>query len=252
MFIDTHCHLFAEVFSENFNLVIEEAKGAGVNKVICPGLDEVTSQKSVRMAKEYPEYIFSSAGIHPSYREKEDLTFLIDLAKNRQIVAIGEIGIDLYHFDDETLQSQIDLFEKQLEIAKKYDLPAIVHGRKAYRQILDVPKIKELKGVIHSFEDDYGTAKKFLDNGWMISFTGLITYNKYNWLRDVVAKLPLDRIMIETDSPYLLPESLKKQAGFNSPKNVIQIAETIAGLKQVTLEVVANTTTKNAEDFFKI
>lgn len=251
-FIDTHSHLFIDPLSKNLDLVIEEAALAGVKKIVCPGVDCETSIKSTEIAKSYPGKIFAAIGVHPSHREDIDLNFISDFARDKSVVAIGEIGIDLYHFEDTTKSAQQRLFEGQLEIAKNHQLPVIVHGRQAYDEVLQVPMTKDVKGVIHSFEADYQTAKKFLDIGWMISFTGLITYKNYDWLREAVSKIPLDSIMIETDAPYLLPESLKGIEKRNSPKNVVEIAMILSQIKQVSIDKIAATTTKNAEEFFKI
>lgn len=251
-FIDTHAHLFLNPLGENLDLVLEDANSAGVTKIICPGVDHETSLRSLEIAKNYPNQVFAAIGIHPGHREDISLNFVADFANDESVVAIGEIGIDLFHFDKSTLSKQRNLFESQLGIAKNHELPVIVHGRQAYGEVLQVPMTKDVKGVIHSFEADYQTAKKFLDIGWMISFTGLITYKNYDWLREVVGKIPLDSIMIETDAPYLLPESLKGSEKRNSPKNVVEIAMILSQIKQVSIDKIAATTTKNAEEFFKI
>ncbi len=252
-FIDTHSHLFAEQFEKNLDLIISDALSGGVEKIICPSLNQETSLKAIEIVKKYPEQVFAGGGIHPiDGKADESLNFLEGLASTGQIVAIGEVGIDLHHLDKATLKTQQDLFFAQLEIAKKYSLPAIVHGRSAYKEVLETPEASQVKAVIHSFEANYDIAKQFLDKGWMISVTALITYKQNDWLRDAVAKLPLDRIMIETDAPYLTPQSKRGIDKFNTPQNVVEVAKELARIQGISLDTVAHITTENAENFFNI
>lgn len=252
-FIDTHAHLFSAQFNKNLDLIITDALSSGVTKIICPGLNQETSLKSIEISKKYPGQIFAGAGIHPIDGENDkSLDFLEDLASTRQIIAVGEVGLDLYHGSESTLRAQQDLFSSQIEIAKKYNLPIITHGRRAYKEVLEMPQINKVKGVIHSFEADYDIAKQFLDKGWMISLTALITYSQNDWLRDTVAKLPLDRIMLETDAPYLTPQSKRGVDKFNTPQNVVEIAKELARIHSISLDTVAHITTENAENFFNI
>lgn len=252
-FIDTHAHLFSKQLDESLDLILTDAFSGGVEKIICPGLNEETSLKAVEIAKRYPGQVFAGAGIHPIDGEgNKSLDFLEDLASKKQIIAVGEVGLDLYHGSEATLGAQQDLFAAQVEIAKKYDLPIIAHGRSAYREVLEMSKIDKVKGVIHSFEADYDIAKQFLDIGWMISLTGLVTYSQNDWLRDTVQKLPLDRIMLETDAPYLTPQSKRGIDKFNTPQNVVEVVKELARILGVSLDTIAHTTTENAEEFFRI
>jgi TatD DNase family protein len=178
------------------------------------------------------------------------------LAKSPKVVAIGEIGLD-YHYlpqerSEELKTKQKEVFLKQVDLAQELNLPIIIHCRDAYGDLLEViqklPKIP--CGVLHCFADNYETAKRFLDLGFMISFTGIITYPKASIVREVAKKIPLERIMIETDCPYLAPQAVRGKR--NEPIYVKYVAEEIARLKGLDFDEVAKTTTENAIKFFKL
>ncbi|MCA9388140.1 TatD family hydrolase [Candidatus Berkelbacteria bacterium] len=265
--IDTHTHLNDQNFSLPIEQTIKNAQANGVEKIIVPGVDLESSHRAITLAEKY-EQIYAAIGIHPHdvLMTDHDLDqAIIDIRKLAQgsdrVVAIGEVGIDYHHHDSAgTGAVQREAFVRQLLLAIELDLPAIVHGRKAYDEVVGVIKdFPGSRGVVHSFEADYEVAKKILDAGWLISLTALITYDGYNWLREVVAKLPLDRLMVETDSPYLPPKIVKtndshlgSRGRTNEPANVKLVAEQLATIKKISVEEVAETTTQTAQAFFKL
>lgn len=267
--IDTHAHLNDQNFSLPIKQALVSATQSGVEQIIVPGVDLESSHRAVALAQEHPE-LYAAVGIHPHdvLMADHDLDqALVDIRKlaqtSERVVAIGEIGIDYHHHQrEETGARQRDAFVRQLLLAIELDLPAIVHGRKAYDDVVGVIKdFPGSRGVVHSFEVDYQTAKKILDAGWLISLTALITYDGYDWLREVVKKLPLDRLMVETDSPYLPPKIIENKTTSgkkgsrgrtNQPSNVKLIAEKLAEIKKVSFAEVANTTTDLATGFFAL
>lgn len=258
--IDSHCHI--SHLKKGQQEVIDRAFKAGVTKfvnVTCQ-LDEF--QPSLDLAKKH-DFIWSTAGLHPTMLTDDmerDLKVMRELAGNeKKIVAIGEIGLDYYH-DKFPHDLQEAFFVEQLKIARELSLPAIIHLRSSkhpggneavFEDALSIlEREKFSNGVAHCFSGNMIEAEKILDLGLMISFTGIITYRNNDSLREVVKMVPLDRMMLETDSPYLTIESKKGQAG--EPADVKLIAEAVAQIKNVPLAEVARITTANAERFFGI
>ena len=258
--IDTHCHI--SHLKKGQKAVIGRAFEAKVEKFInvaCK-LDEL--QPSLDLAKKY-DFIWSTAGIHPTMltdNMEKDLAIVRGFVANEEkVVAIGEIGLDYYH-DKFPHDRQEAFFVAQLDIARELGLPAIIHLRSSKNPggneevFVDALRILEREdfsnGVAHCFSGNMIEAEKLLDLGLMISFTGIITYQNNESLREVVKMVPLDRMMLETDSPYLTIESKKGQPG--EPADVKVIAETVARVKDVPYEEVARMTTANAERFFGI
>lgn len=257
---DTHCHI--SHLKKGQKAVIDRAFEAGVTKfvnVVCQ-LSEL--QPSLELAKQY-DFIWSTAGIHPTMltdKLEEDLGKVRELAADEdKIVAIGEIGLDYYH-DKFPHGQQEAFFVAQLDIARQLGLPAIIHLRSSKNPggneevFIDAVRILEREkfsnGVAHCFSGNLIEAEKILDLGLMISFTGIITYENNDLLREVVKMVPLDRMMLETDSPYLTVESRKGRPG--EPADVRVIAEKVAEVKGVPFEEVVRMTTANAERFFGI
>ena len=258
--IDSHCHI--SHFKEGQQAVIDRAFEAGVTKFVSVACQMSELQPSLELAKKY-DFIWSTAGMHPTMltdKLEEDLGKVRELAASEEkVVAIGEIGLDYYH-DKFPHGQQEAFFVAQLDIARQLDLPAIIHLRSSKNPgdneevFVDAIRILERKrfsnGVAHCFSGNIIEAEKILDLGLMISFTGIITYERNEELRKVVKMVPLDRMMLETDSPYLTVEARKCQAG--EPADVKTIAEKVAEVKGVPFEEVARMTTTNAERFFKI
>lgn len=245
MLVDTHCHLFKEYY-DNFDLIIKNAKDLGVYKYISAACDDETMDEMIELAHKF-ENIYICVGIHPE-NVNNDTKHLEELLINKdsKIVAIGEIGLD-YYYGKESKELQIDLFCKQLELAQKYDLPIVVHSREATLDTIECLKKYKVRGVIHCFSGSLDTAKIYIKMGFYIGVGGVMTF-KNSKIKEVIKEIPLDKILLETDSPYLAPVPFRGTA--NEPKNIKYIAEFLSELKEIPFENVVNQTTKNAEDIF--
>lgn len=276
MLIDTHAHLNFAAFKDDIDEVAQRIIDEGI-KVINVGSQLSTSQRAVELAEKYPNYFYASVGLHPVHLfdidyDESEINFKTrredfiaekyeELARNPKVVAIGETGIDYFHMPagvsiKELENKQRWIFLKELQLAKKLRLPVIFHCRgskdnpdKAYKDMLKVLKdFGYFRGVIHCFSADYEIAKQFLNLGFLISFTGIITYPKTDPLAAVVKKVPLDRIMVETDAPYLAPQIVRGKR--NEPRFVRYVADRVAEIKSLEYEEVEETTTRNAVEFF--
>lgn len=255
MHIDTHAHLTFPEFQADLPEVINRAKAAGVEAIVNIALDEPAILASLKLAEEYPDYIFTGLGLHPHDAKEwqiESYEKLKAFAKNKSVVAIGEMGLD-YHYNLSPADVQKEVFRQQLRLAQELDLPAIIHSREAVNDtliILHEENQGKLKGVLHCFCGEMELAEKALALGLMVSFTGNITFPKADKVRQAAKALPLEKIMIETDCPFLAPQTKRGQR--NEPAYVVSVAEKIAELKGLSIEEVARTTTLNARRFFKI
>lgn len=252
MFIDTHAHLDFPEFNNDREEVIQRSKETGIDYIINIGSTLKSSQASVELARKY-EFIYAAVGVHPhdadSFDEKIFLA-LNELAKEKKVVAIGEIGLDYYR-NYSKVDKQKDLFTSLCRLGKDYNLPLVIHTRLAEIDTLEILKgIMPLRCVVHCFSGNEDFLKECLDLGFLISFTCNVTYKKADNLKKVVKAAPLDRILLETDAPYLSPEGLR--GGRNEPLNVKILAQTIAQIKEMDLKEVADATTKNAKEFFKL
>lgn len=259
--IDTHCHLSHFKKAEQ-KAVIERAQKANVTKLITVActLDEVG--ECIPLTDKY-DFIWTTAGVHPTQLPaniEHELERVFEYAKNEEkIVAIGEIGLDYYH-DTAEHELQAEFFIGQLNISKQLNKPAIIHCRggknpgeneQAFIDLVQILEREEFKnGVVHCFSGNRVEAGRLLDMGLMLSFTGIITYKNNEELQEVISDTPLDKIMLETDSPYIAIEG--KQGGPGEPAYVADIAKAIADIKNVPIEEVIRITTTNAERFFKI
>jgi len=242
--IDTHCHLYDQKLINNLDEIITNAKNANIAKMICIGDSIKTSKQSIKISEQYKQ-IYASFGIHPHEAKKASNLYLDTIKKNSshaKVVAIGEIGLD-YHYNFSEPKIQKLIFREQLELAKELDLPVVVHCRDADEDLYNViSESKHSKGVIHCFASDVNFAKKIIDLGYYISFTGMITFVKN--LESVIKEIDLKHILIETDSPYLAPVPYRGKT--NQPAYVIQVAEKISNIKKISVQEIDNTTTKNA------
>lgn len=256
MLIDSHAHIQGSEFSADVEQVIRRASEADVKKIIVVGGagDLSSNDAALELAKSFPG-LFATVGMHPhDAKEVDEEAFqrMEALARNPKVVAVGETGLDFY-YDHSPRQVQIELFCRFIQMARETGLPLVVHDREAHREIADLLRREgkgDLQGVIHCFTGDYEAAKEFLDLGFYLSFTGIVTFKNADPLRDVVRRLPLERILIETDSPYLAPVPYRGKR--NEPAFVRFVAETIARVRGVPLQEVAETTTRNARDLFGI
>jgi TatD DNase family protein len=252
--IDAHCHLTYEPFAD-IDAVLKRSKDAGVTGWITIGTDLADSQKAVELAGRF-ENMFTAVAIHPHNAKSADLSTIAqikELAQNKKVVAIGETGLDL-HYDFSTPQQQQDSFLRHLEIAKELNLPVVIHSRKAFDETMEILEAHKsgLKGLVfHCYSGDVRQAKMILDKGWYISLTGVVTFKNAETTREVAKYVPLDRLMIETDAPYLSPEPMRKQK-VNEPALLIHTARFIAGLRGMDFTKFAEAVTATTTQFFSL
>ncbi|ROS00053.1 TatD DNase family protein [Sinobacterium caligoides] len=247
--IDSHCHLDRlnlDGYSDGIEGVIARAEQQGVNRMLCVGIDAENSETCLEIATKYPQVV-ASVGIHPlSVKGKDDRFDLIEkMASSNRIVAIGETGLDFF-YDKENHACQQESFVHHLELARKLQKPVIVHTRDARTETIELIKAhgcRDSAGVLHCFTEDIVMAKQALELNYYISISGIITFNNAEALRDVVKQLPLDRLLIETDSPYLAPVPHRGKP--NEPQYVRLVAEYIAKLLDISTEELARKTTEN-------
>ena len=254
MYIDTHAHLNFEAFKDDYKNAIRRAFDANVKGIINVGSNLETSEKALRIAREYlNEDIYAAIGLHPIHVKDEEFNYnkFLELARDSKVVAIGETGADLYH-DKNTIEIQRDVFEKSLRIATQVKKPVIIHCREGEEYIQAwFTGIKNLpKGVFHCFSGNQEFADFVLSMGFYISFTGIITFSKSPKVLDVVKHIPLEKILIETDCPYLTPEPYRGKQ--NEPAYVVEVAKKIAEIKNIPLEEVETATTLTAKELFGI
>ncbi|MGD1042688.1 MAG: TatD family hydrolase [Sedimentisphaerales bacterium] len=252
--IDAHCHLTYEPFAD-IDAVLKRSTNAGVTGWITIGTDLADSKKAVELAGRF-ENMFTAVAIHPHNAKSADQSTIAQikgLAQNKKVVAIGETGLDL-HYDFSTPRQQQDSFARHLEIAKELNLPVVIHSREAFDETMKILEAHEsgLKGVVfHCYSGDVRQAKIVLDKGWYISLTGMVTFKNAETTREVAKYVPLDRLMIETDAPYLSPEPMRKQK-VNEPALLIHTARFIAGIRGMELAKFAEAVTNTTKQFFAI
>jgi len=256
MLIDTHAHLDDESFDAIRGEVVDRAQAAGVSKMICVGTTLAASEKCVRLADEYPA-MYAAVGIQPNYvsqAEQGDWDSIVALAKSgsRKIVALGETGLDRY-WDYAPFDLQQDYFDRHLRLSQSLELPFIVHMRDCGDDIVamltEARSRGPLLGVMHSFTGEKSLAKECLELGMYISFAGMATFKKSHDLRAVAATIPSDRILVETDAPYLSPHPKRGQRP-NEPALMVHTAECLAKARGETIEAFAANSTKNAQALF--
>ena len=249
MFTDTHCHLYSEYY-EDIGLIIDKSKENNVNRWINNGCDNKTNKEVIKLLN-LNNNMYGAIGIHPenidSYKD-EDISFVEKNVSNKKILAIGEIGLD-YHYTKDNRDKQINLFESQLLIAEKNNIPVIIHSRDATQDTINIIKKYKVNGVIHSFSGSLETAKEYIKLGFLLGINGVITF-KNSKLKEVIKEISLDNIVLETDSPYLSPEPYRGKQ--NNPSNIINIAKYICNLKNITLEELCEITNNNIKRIFNI
>ncbi|AZR74425.1 hydrolase TatD [Anoxybacter fermentans] len=254
MLIDTHAHLDFPKFKNDQAEVIQRAKEAGIEYIFNIGADERSSKASVALARKYPQ-IYAAVGVHP--HDAKDVTgdtlrLLRDLAQEKKVRAIGEIGLD-YHYDFSPRDIQQRVFRAQLRLAHELKLPVIIHSREADEdtmRILKEEEVDKLGGIMHCFAGDLKMAEECLKLNLKLAFGGVITFPNAKTAREVVKAIPLEHLLLETDSPYLTPVPYRGKR--NEPAYVRYVAEKVAKIKGVELEEVAQVTTRTAKEIFKI
>ena len=252
--IDTHAHLYLEEFDNDFDATINRAIAAGIDKFILPAIDKSTFEKMMLAQERYPQSIFTAIGQHPTSVEektyKQELDFVEKNISKFPFVAIGEIGIDCY-WTTENIVAQRKVFERQLEIAAEYNLPVIIHARNSFDEIfaiLDKRNDLNTRGVFHAFSGDINDYEKIKSyKNFYFGLGGIITF-KNSGITPVVEKMSLDEIILETDSPYLTPTPFRGKR--NESANLVLIAQKIAEIKNINIEMVARQTTENAQNLF--
>jgi len=260
MLVDTHCHINFDSYDEDREAIFERAANVGVTTIIIPSVDLATSRAIIKLTKEH-EGLYGAVGIHPNSTadfNDEMLSEIEAMSHTPKIVAIGEIGLD-YHWRESPKETQWKSFEAQLNLAKKLELPVIIHNREASEDVMSIldewvkdlpPKIKERPGVMHSFSAPEAIAEQALAAGFYLGFTGPITYKNADQLRHIAAKIPLDRMLVETDGPFLTP--VPHRGKRNEPSYIPLIVERLANLRQMSVEAFGSATTENAYRLFEM
>ena len=248
MYIDTHCHVFSEYY-DDIERVIRECKENNVNRIIVNGCDMKSNKEVIELVNKY-DIIYGAIGFHPTELDNfsdDDFSFLESNINNSKIVAVGEIGLD-YHYDNTDREKQINVFRKQLDIAKKYNKPIIVHSRDSIQDTYNILKEYNLRGSIHCFSGSVEMAREFIKLGYKLGIGGIITYKNAKTIKEVVKDTDMTYILLETDSPYLTPNPYRGQD--NSPKYIPIIADEIASIKGTSSLEITSVTTANAEGIF--
>ncbi|MGE7609906.1 TatD family hydrolase [Peribacillus frigoritolerans] len=254
MLFDTHVHVNAEQFNEDLEDVIERAKEAGVDNMVVVGFDRPTIIRAMELIETY-DFMYAAVGWHPVDAidmTEDDLQWIEELSNHPKVVAIGEMGLD-YHWDKSPKDVQMEVFRKQIRLAKKVRLPIIIHNREATADIVNILKEEEASrvgGIMHCFSGSAETALECINMNFYISLGGPVTFKNAKKPKEVAAAVPLDRLLIETDCPYLAPHPYRGKR--NEPSYVKLVAEQIAEIKQLTIEEVSQATTENAKKLFGI
>jgi len=251
---DTHCHLNFPVFDHLYDIIIKSCLRKNIGKIIVPAIKAVGWDQLIIFCQLYPEILYPALGLHPLFineHNQNDLVLLEELIKKNKPIAIGEIGLDYF---DKTLDKALQqyFFEAQVKLAQKYKLPIIVHARKSHHDILMI--LKKIKfdqyGTIHAFNGSLEQAQEYIKLGFKLGFGGMVTHPKARHITNLATNLPLSSIVLETDAPDM---PLFEQAkSYNSPENILLIAQKMATMRNISLEEIANNTTENANRIFKL
>ena len=253
MLFDTHAHYDDEQFDPDRDELLRSLADGGVGLVVNPAVTAENAQRVLAMAEQYP-FMHAAVGVHPencAHYDENELAMLRTLAKHPKCVAIGEIGLDYYWEENPPREFQQRVFREQMELARELGLPVIVHDREAHADSMAIVKeFPEVKGVFHCYSGSAEMAKELLKLGWMISFTGVVTYKNARKTVEAAEVVPLDRLMIETDAPYMSP--VPKRGTRNDSRNTLFIAEKLAEIKGVSTEELIRITEENGKRFFGI
>ena len=248
--IDTHSHINFEDYKLNFEEFLSEIKHNEVEKVIIPGVEPSSFNEIISLCNKY-EMIYGTIGVHPSefqtYNQKIE-AIIYRLIENSKIVAIGEIGLD-YHYGNDSKEEQKNILRKQLKIAEETKLPVVIHDRESHEDVFEILQEYKLSNVIfHCFSGNSEFAKRCIDKGYYIGLGGVVTFKNAKDLKESTKIIPLDRILLETDAPYLAPVPFRGKT--NSPAYLKYIAQEIANIKEINIEEVKKQTTINAKRIF--
>jgi TatD DNase family protein len=252
MIIDTHAHYDNERFKPDRHDLIKALPENGVEKIINIGCDVKTSKAAIKLADTYP-YVFATVGAHPPYVKGLDdnvVRELAELCENKKVVGFGEIGLDFFH-NHSPQGTQRFWFKRLLKLTAELNLPAVIHSRDANDEVFEMIKSSPVRrGVIHAFSGDAALAKAYVEMGFHIGICGVVTFKKTDALKEAVAAVPLEKLLLETDCPYLAPEPHRGQR--NESPFIAHIAEVVAELKNETSEKICTQTAENAQNLFKI
>ncbi len=252
MLVDTHVHLNSHKFDDNLKEVIKRALDNDVKTMIVVGFDKETNAKAIKLAEEYP-FIYATVGFHPTDAKDirpSDFDLLKKQLNHEKVVGVGECGLDFY-WDKEHIEEQIAVFKKQIELSFEYDKPLVIHMRDASEATYNVlSEYQNLKGVMHCYSGSAQMAKHFLDLGMYLSLGGPVTFKNGHKPKAVAKMVPLDKILVETDAPYLSPHPFRGKT--NEPFRVKLVAEEIARIKELPYNTIAEQTTKNAYKLFNL
>ena len=246
--IDTHCHITRNDYSD-IPFLIDKIKNNGINKIIVNGCDMESNWEVLELTKKY-DIVFGAIGFHPTELDSFDesnLKWLEEHINDDKIVALGEIGLD-YHYDNTDKEKEINIFKKQLEIAKKHNKPVIIHSRDSIQDTYNILKEYDLKGSLHCYSGSLEMAREFIKRGYLIGVGGVVTYKNAKNIINVIKNIDLEYILLETDSPYLTPEPYRGKK--NDSSYIPLIAKKIAEIKEIDLEVIEKTTNENANRLF--
>ena len=254
MLIDTHTHIDMENFADRFDEVMQIAKDYGVEKVVIPGVEPSGFDRIIKLCEEYPD-VYGAVGVHPeelnSYNEEAE-NKIKELLKHKKIIAVGEIGLD-YYWDKSQIEKQKEIFERQILIAKQAQKPILVHDREAHLdsfEILKKSNAAETGVVMHCFSGSPEFAQQCINEGFYIAIGGVVTFKNAKKVKEVAKTVPLDKLLLETDAPYMTPVPFRGKE--NQPAYVKFVAEEIAQLRGVSFEEIAEATTANAKKLLKI
>lgn len=253
-FIDSHVHLDDERFDEDREQLIKSLNENGVETILNLGSDLNTSKSSVKLADEY-SFIYAAIGCHPhdsKYMNEDVMNTFIEMAKDKKVIGIGEIGLD-YYYDNSDRETQKLWFREQIRLAKELDLPYIVHDRDAHEDVFRIMKEEHCsgtRGILHCYSSSVEMAREFIKLGFYISLGGPVTFKKSKTPKLVAREVPIDRLLIETDCPYLTPEPFRGKR--NEPKYVRYVAEEIARIREVQVSEIAEKTKSNFKNLFNL
>ncbi|WP_253271554.1 TatD family hydrolase [Flavihumibacter sp. ZG627] len=253
MLIDSHCHLYVEEFRDDISTVISEARGAGVEAFYLPAIDSTEHEAMLGLEAAYPGVCHAMMGLHPCYVKEnweEELKLVADWLARRPFAAVGEIGLDFY-WDRTFEQFQYEAFRRQVEMAKQYALPIVIHSRNSTQECINIVKEQQdgsLGGIFHCFSGSYELAREVVKQGFYLGIGGVVTY-KNAGLPEVLAKIPLEHIVLETDAPYLSPVPFRGKR--NQPAYLVHVVEKLADIYRVSTDKIAEVTSANARKIFK-
>ncbi|HZN00511.1 MAG TPA: TatD family hydrolase [Pyrinomonadaceae bacterium] len=258
MFVDSHAHIDGPEFDADREEMIERARAAGVATILNVGTGDPRAgvfERAVDVGKKY-ESVYTAIGTHPHdarfYDDKAEEK-IKTLVQEEHVLAWGEIGLD-FHYDNSPRDVQVEVFKRQLRAARECDLPVVIHTREAESETIEILKNDyegaERRGVFHCFSGSMELAQRAIELGFMISFSGIVTFKKADELREVSKQVPLDRLLIETDCPYLTPIPYRGKR--NEPAYVVEVARCLAGIHGVGLEEIGRLTSENFKSFFRI